>query len=249
MCLIAFHWQPDSDTPLVVAANRDEFYDRPTMPLAWWEQGRILAGRDLKGNGTWMGLSSSGRFAALTNYRDPLKNMPHAPSRGNILTDFLESELTAADYILRLHKIAHHYNDFNLLIHDGQLLLGYESRYDCTLQFSPGSQAVSNARFDTPWPKVMTIRSLLDQALSDDSALLQLLADRSVAIDACLPSTGVAYEWERALSAAFICTPEYGTRSSSIIRLSKTKASFFERRFEQGAAAGDSCIEYKLSRQ
>ncbi len=244
MCLISFHWQPGSDTPLVVAANRDEFYDRPSLPLSWWEDGKVLAGRDLKGNGTWMGLSNSGRFAALTNFRDPSRNLPQAPSRGRIVTGFLEDELEATDYIASLRSGVHLYHDFNLLLYDRQLLLGYESRHDCTLTFDPGTHAVSNARFDTPWPKVDAVKRLLEPALNNDAALLQLLANRNIAKDEQLPCTGVSLEWERALSAAFIQMPEYGTRCSSIIRLSKTKASFLERRFEPGSEAADLCFTF-----
>ncbi|MBV8659928.1 MAG: NRDE family protein [Burkholderiales bacterium] len=247
MCLIAFSWQPDHDTPLVVVANRDEFHARPTAPLAWWPDAPILAGRDLKGGGTWMGVTRSGRFAALTNYRDPARQLADAPSRGALVVDFLASDTSASAYIAALHEKAPAYNDFNLLVFDGNRLLGYESRHDCTLRFGRGIHAVSNARFDTPWPKVDALKAGLPDALHDDAALFALLANDQTAPDERLPKTGVSLEWERALSAAQIKTPTYGTRSSSVLRLGRKTVVFEEHQWLEGLPGPHARFEFDLS--
>ena len=247
MCLIAFSWQPDSEQPLVVAANRDEFHARPTAPLGWWPDNAILAGRDLKGGGTWMGVTRNGRFAALTNYRDPTRQLADAPSRGALIVDFLQSDAPASRFIADLRPAAPAYNDFNLLVYDGSRLLGYESRHDCTLRFGRGVHAVSNARFDTPWPKVEALKAGLAHTLDDDDALFALLADDRVAPDERLPKTGVSQDWERALSAALIKTPTYGTRSSSLVRLGRQHVAFVEHQWLEGQPGPRTQVEFDLS--
>ncbi|WP_374358343.1 NRDE family protein [Chitinimonas sp.] len=247
MCLIAFAWNPGSPEPLLVIANRDEHYARPTAALGWWDDGQILAGRDLQAGGSWMGLSRSGRFAALTNYRDPSRHQPDARSRGALVVDFLRGDGSASDYIRRLRGEAAAYNDFNLLLFDGAKLLGYESRADRCLRFGRGAHAVSNACFDTPWPKVERLKAGLAAAGALDDDLQALLRDRSLAPDAQLPHTGVPLEWERALSAIFIRTPTYGTRSSAIVRLGRNQARFREWTFDHGEPAGQSEFNFPLS--
>jgi uncharacterized protein with NRDE domain len=247
MCLIAFNWNPDSPTPLVVAANRDEFYARPAASLAWWEASTILAGRDLHAGGTWMGVDQRGRFAALTNYRDPLRNKTDAPSRGQLVVDFLAGDATASDYIHALRPGVAAFNDFNLLLFDGKRLIGYESRQDRTLRFGRGVHAVSNAAFDTPWPKVERLKAALTDKGDNDVALFEQLADRRLAPDQRLPQTGVPLEWERALSAPFIQLPEYGTRASCVMRLGRTWVRVEERTFAYGEAVGATTVEFPLS--
>lgn len=247
MCLIGFLWQPEAEQPLLVAANRDEFYARPTAPADWWDDGQTLGGRDLQAGGTWMGVSRQGRFAALTNYRDPSRIKPQAPSRGALVAAFLQGKAAATDYIATLRSEVAAYNDFNLLLYDGQRLLGYESHTDRTLRFGRGVHGVSNAGFDSAWPKLEVLKAGLSQQAGDDAALFSLLADPRLAEDGRLPQTGVSLEWERALSAAFIRTPEYGTRASSLLRLGRDRAALTERRFERGEPAGESHYEFALS--
>jgi len=247
MCLIGFLWQPEAEQPLVVAANRDEFYARPTAPAGWWDDANTLGGRDLQAGGTWMGVSRQGRFAALTNYRDPRRIKPQAPSRGALVAAFLQGEASTADYIAALRGKIADYNDFNLLLYDGQRLLGYESHTDRTLRFGRGVHGVSNAGFDSAWPKLEALKAGLALRADDDAALFALLADPRLAEDARLPQTGVSLEWERALSAAFIRTPEYGTRASSLLRLGLDRVILTERRFERGEPAGESRYEFALS--
>jgi uncharacterized protein with NRDE domain len=235
MCLIAWDWQPKSSTRLLLLSNRDEFYARPDQALHWWDGEQILAGKDLQGGGTWLGVSRSGRLAALTNYRDPTHNNPAAPTRGALVTNFLQSEQAADTYLASLASQTDHYNPFNLLVYDGQQMLGLESRHRKVVPMSAGVGGVSNADFDTPWPKLQTLKQGLQSQLvadaTDTEALLALLQNSTPAADADLPHTGIPLELERTLSAAFIRSPAYGTRASSVIRISNTGSTFTELRF------------------
>jgi uncharacterized protein with NRDE domain len=247
MCLIVFCWQPGSATPLVVAANRDEYYARAAAPLAWWPGDRVLAGRDLRAGGSWMGVSRDGRFAALTNYRDPSRHRADAPSRGALVTDFLAGDGSGGEQIARLRDARIPYNDYNLLLYDGRQLLGYESRGDRTVRFGRGVHGVSNAAFDTPWPKVEALKAGLAGALDEDESLLGLLRDERMAPDGQLPHTGVPLELERGLSAAFIRLPGYGTHSSSVVRIGLGGITFSEWRYAQGEPDGLTRVEFPLS--
>ena len=242
MCLIAWNWQPSSPTPLLLIANRDEFYARPTAPLAWWEDADILAGRDLQAGGTWLGVSRSGRLAALTNHRDPTNVRADAPSRGELVSGFLQAATPAADYLAELAGRAADYNPFNLLVFDGQTLMGLESRHAKVLTLQPGVGAVSNADFLTPWPKLTTLKnslqSLLAQTHPSDAELLELLHHHGVANDADLPATGIPLALERVLSSAFIATPDYGTRACSVVRFEANSVQFLEQGFDALGSIG-----------
>jgi uncharacterized protein with NRDE domain len=238
VCLIGFHYRPGDPVPLMVAGNRDEYYDRPTAPLAWWEGGRILAGQDLWSGGTWMGVSRDGRFAAITNFREPLRSKKDAPSRGFIPLRFLEEGGNALDFLNWLRKEASRYALFDALVYDGVELLGYESRHERHVSFAPGIHAVSNGDFDEPWPKVMALKAGMAAGPDDDERLLTLLGDARRYADDRLPSTGVSIEWERVLSPAFVRTPTYGTRTSMIVRLGPKHVSTLEQRFGAGGREG-----------
>lgn len=254
MCLIAWHWQPNGPTPLLLVANRDEFYARPTQPLHWWEGGQVLAGKDLQAGGTWLGVGRNGRLAAVTNYRDPSDVRANTPSRGELVANFLQSDLSATAYLQKLSRVSAAYNPFNLLLLDDQVLLGFESRGAKTICLQVGLGAVSNAGFNTPWPKLTRLKQGLQAAVSaptpsqaeavDNAALLALLQDRALAPDAHLPSTGIALERERALSAAFIATPDYGTRACSIVRVGSAGVQFFEAGFDAGGPIGTTQCEF-----
>jgi uncharacterized protein with NRDE domain len=236
MCLIAWNWQPDRATPLLLLANRDEFYARPALPLHWWgpatNGAEVLAGKDLQGGGTWLGVSRSGCLAALTNYRSAEPLRTDTPSRGELVAAFLQGELDAPTYLEQLAQRCSNYNPFNLLVFDGHQLMGLESRNARVLRKQAGVGAVSNADFQTPWPKLAQLKSRLqaqeDRAQTDVHSLLPLLHDRSIAPDASLPRTGVPQELERVLSATFIATPHYGTRACSVVAIHKTHVEFFE---------------------
>lgn len=246
MCLIAFHWQPDGPVPLVLAANRDEFYERPTAPLAWWEGGRILAGRDLKAGGTWLGVAEDGRCAAITNYRDPMLTFPDRASRGQIPARFLAGTDSAAAFLEALRQEDRAFNPFNLLLFDGRELLGYESHHDRPRAFVPGIHAISNGDFDAPWPKVEALKAGFLVAQDDDEALLALLADAQPFPDERLPSTGISMELERTLSPVFIRTPTYGTRASTILRVGRETVSILEQRFNREDQEGQA--EFRFQR-
>ncbi|MDD5028411.1 MAG: NRDE family protein [Rhodoferax sp.] len=232
MCLIAWNWRPDHPQRLLLIANRDETLVRAAQPLHWWANGDILAGRDLQAGGAWLGVSRTGRLAALTNFRSATKPRADAPSRGQLIPAFLQSGLSAADFLHTLSGQIDRYNPFNLLVFDGQQLLGLESRQHRIVPLAPGVAAVSNADFHTPWPKLVRWREQLTQLSqgqrTSDADLLPLLQDTALAPDPQLPTTGVAIELERALSAAFVALPHYGTRASSVVRIGTDQHSFLE---------------------
>lgn len=238
MCLIAWNWQPASATPLLLLANRDEFYSRAALPLHWWDGGTVLAGRDLQAGGTWLGMSHSGRLAALTNYRGLAPARDGTPSRGELVADFLKSEVSAAQFLQALLQRAGDYNPFNLLVFDGIQLMGLESRHAQVLEMPHGVGAVSNADFQTPWPKVTLLKqglqSCLDHKPGNTDCLLTLLQDRTTAADATLPRTGLSLAQERALSAAFIAAPGYGTRACSLVQVRHASAEFTEQSYDAG---------------
>ncbi|WP_300436454.1 NRDE family protein [Zoogloea sp.] len=221
MCLILVAWRVHPDYPLVVAANRDEFFARPAAEAAWWKDAKnVFAGRDLEAGGTWLGLARDGRFAGLTNFRDPPRNRNDAPSRGALVADFLTGGESTAAALARLQTQGPRYNAFNLFVSDGNSLGIYESASGSARILEPGIYALSNHLLDTPWPKVTAGKSRLARALRalpDDTPLRELLRDDRPAPDAALPRTGVSLAWERMLSSAFIRAPGYGTRCSTVI--------------------------------
>ncbi len=225
MCLIVFAWQRHPDYPLVVAANRDEYLARPAVPAHWWPDAPdLLAGRDLEAGGTWMGMHRSGRFAALTNYRDPSRHIEGAPSRGALVRNALESTDDAETTLKRLAGESAAYAAFNLLVGDGLSLGVHESTSGAVRLLEPGVYGLSNHLLDTPWPKLLKLReglAALLPKLPDDDALLALLRDSTPAPDPHLPETGVSLEWERWLSPAFIRAPGYGTRCSSLLTVDR----------------------------
>lgn len=238
MCLIVFAWQLIPGMPLVAAANRDEYYERPTAPADWWEDHpQVYAGRDLKGGGTWMGITREGRFAAITNVRAPSEMRDDAPSRGALVADYLAGDARPQAYIERISAGAAHYNGFNLLVGDRDTLIWYSNRaHDDARNGRPlpaGVYGLSNGTLDTPWPKVVRTKaqlaSLLCQCAPED-AYFEMLTDNTPASDCCLPRTGVSLEWERTLSAVCIESPGYGTRASTTVRLYADGSSALEER-------------------
>lgn len=250
MCLIVFAWEASSATRLAVAANRDEFLARLAAPAAWWADAPdVLAGRDLEAGGTWLGITRAGRFAALTNFRDasaPKKD--GAPSRGALTADFLRGDAAAADYVAAVQPGAGRYHGFNLLVSDGAELWSFSNVEGDPVRLGPGVLGLSNHLLETPWPKVTAARSRLEAALQAaegaeglERRLLELLEDRTIAPDDALPSTGLPLDWERALSAAFVEAPGYGTRASTALVVGADGAvRFVERSFgERGAFLGE----------
>lgn len=219
MCLIVFAWCPDHAQPLIVAANRDEFYARPSLPLAQWADApQIYAGRDLEAGGTWLGVGANGRFAALTNIRDP-HQPPARKSRGELVAKFLNAESTIDDYLSDVVSRSMEYAGFNLLIGNAHELWHYNARASEAIMLQPGVYGLSNAGLDTPWPKLLKARSALEGMLGDPQpeALLGLLSDSQTASFADLPDTGVGLATETLLSSVFIASPTYGTRASTAL--------------------------------
>jgi len=225
MCLILVAWRSHPHYPLVVAANRDEFFARRTASADFWvDHPQVLAGRDLDGGGTWMGITRTGRFAALTNYRDPSSQRQDAPSRGALVADFLRGNDGIDAYLARILPRASAYNGFNLLLGDAigknRRLAWYSNVAGQPTDLAPGVYGVSNHLLDSPWPKVGAGKTALAGALGalpDAEPLFELLRDDGVHPDAALPRTGVSLEWERLLSSAFVRAPGYGTRSSTVL--------------------------------
>ena len=263
MCLIVFAWRAHPQYPLVVAANRDEFFDRPSAAAQWWDDGsEWLGGRDLQAGGTWMGISRSGRFAALTNYRDPSERKLDAPSRGELVEDFLVDPSGPADYLASLKSRAPRYNGFNLIAaqigtgdaRDAMSVMSNRDQGEPRIVLS-GIHALSNALLDTQWPKVERAGTTLQAILAGPrcsakiltAKLLDLLADRTIAHDSELPNTGLTIDRERALSSIFIRMPGYGTRASTVLVVdAHGRVTFTERRCEPESADEASRFEFAI---
>ncbi|MCC7516788.1 MAG: NRDE family protein [Pseudomonadales bacterium] len=244
MCLILFAWRSHSHHPLVVAANRDEFYARRAAPLhAWSETPHIFAGKDLEQGGTWLGVTRHGRFAALTNVRQPNAALG-TRSRGHLVRDFLTSQLQPAAFIDDLQQSLNEYSPFNLLLGDGQALY-YCNNTGESRSLAPGIYGLSNAALDTPWPKVTQgkrgLQTLLQDKELNPEALLNLLSDRQPAPAADLPDTGVGQALETLLSPRFIHADTYGTRCSTVL-LQDTHCEYtlYERTFDANGNSSDT---------
>jgi len=235
MCLILFAYQVHEEYKLIVAANRDEFYQRPTAPAHFWEdQPSILAGRDLEKLGTWMGVTSGGRFAALTNYRNPKEVTVGKCSRGDLVADALKFNGNVEDFMVGLQGQDNLYPGYNLLVGDGNELFYYSNVGRELQKLVPGIYGVSNHLLNTCWPKVQKGKKGLSQIISSRQEELVeklqiLLQNADPAPDECLPSTGVSLEWERTLSPLFIKSEGYGTRSSTVLLMSGKELQYIER--------------------
>jgi len=236
MCLILFAWQVHPVYPLILAGNRDEFYSRPTAPADFWDDHpQILAGRDLEHGGTWLGIHRSGRLAAVTNYRDGRAARRGTRSRGELVSGFLTSDLAPEEYLQEVHRQHTAYDGFNLLIGTPDRLFSYSNRSEQLAEVEPGVHGLSNHLLDSPWPKVERGKAALRELRDSDrealiERLLAVLADRVPAPDHTLPDSGIELERERLLSPAFIATPNYGTRCSSVLLVDTSgRVSFTER--------------------
>jgi uncharacterized protein with NRDE domain len=234
LCLIVVAWRARDDLPLIVAANRDEWRDRPAEPARWWDgDPALLAGRDLQAGGTWMGVTRSGRFAAVTNFRDPSERRSTALSRGGLVTGYLRSGLAPDAFLAALAPSASDYNGFNLILGDAASLWYFGSREGLARPIEPGVHALSNHVLDEPWPKVVRGREAMRAALADRDPLPPLfaaLSDADVPPDADLPETGVGAAWEKRLASALITGADYGTRCSTVIAFGAGGEVTFEER-------------------
>ena len=240
MCVIYIAVGQHSNYPLILLANRDEYYDRPTRAAGRWDEDpHIYAGRDLVGGGTWLGVSDGGRIAAVTNYRDPTAPAGTV-SRGRLVAGYLRSDSEPDLYIDTVASRAADYSGFNLVVGEittnSRELFYYSNRANDASRLSDGLYGLSNHLLDSPWPKVLKgkdrFATLLSAGLIDNDSLFAVLADEALAEDGELPSTGIPYEAEKALSAIMIKTPNYGTRCSTIVKFdAEGKWDFEERTF------------------
>lgn len=245
MCLLFFSYKTTPAYKLVVAANRDEFLSRPTAPLAFLDEEKtILAGRDILGGGTWLGITAQLKFAAITNYREPSVNNNNAPSRGEIVMDYLTGEMDAGHYIQVLAGRSAEYNGFNLIVGDTKELYYYSNRSAGPQLLGPGFYGLSNNLLDVPWPKVTRGKMLLHPDLVatnqvDPLQLLGLLEDEHLPPDEQLPDTKIGLEWERLLGTIFINGSTYGTRSSAVITVTNAgKIDFVEKTILRSSSHG-----------
>ena len=244
MCLVLFTLQPESEHPLVVAANRDELYARPTRSAhRWAESPQLLAGRDLSAGGTWLGVTSTGRFAAVTNFAEE-SDAGELRSRGELTQSFLLGDIPSHEFAHQLDGVK--YRAFNLLVWDGTNLV-YTSNRGITEDLEAGTYGLANAALGSSWPKVTSGVVALDQELESGptaDGLLHLLADASVPADRELPSRGRPIELERRIAPRFINGEEYGTRASTAVIFSAQGISFAEQEYGPGGSIGNRCDFY-----
>jgi len=257
MCLLVVAWRSHPRYRLVVAGNRDEFHERPAAPLGWWTDAPgILAGRDLRAGGTWLGLSRSGRFGVVTNFRDADATPPAAaPSRGALVPDYLNDGREPPRFIESLGPGATRYAGFNLLLGDAAGLHYFTNvGGDGPRALPPGIYGLSNHRLDEPWPKLVRTRerfaAALDRDDTDPATLVALLADRTPAADEALQDRDLPRDLERALSAPFVRHEHYGTRCSTVLLVEHSgRTVVHERRYDAGGVqSGATRIEFTEAR-
>ncbi len=238
MCVIYFSYKQHPKYPFILLANRDEFYERPTQKAEFWQDyPNILAGRDLVGKGTWLGITKSGRFSAVTNFRDPNQEKGTL-SRGNLVADFLKQEICAEEYLSGIKSKVGKFTGFNLLVgeinSDRNELFYYSNRENKIVELEKGLYGLSNHLLDTPWEKVAHGKESFKKLIEGESLckekFFELLSNKSLAKDEDLPETGIGYEREKVLSSIFIETPIYGTRCSTVLTFDKDFKSDFEER-------------------
>ena len=252
MCLLLIAWKTHPRYRLILAGNRDEFHDRAAAPLNWWQDDpRILAGRDLKAGGTWLGVARSGRFGVVTNYRDLQAPVEGAPSRGNLVPRFLTGATSPKEFLDDLRGAALRYSGFNLLVGGSRALYYFSNRGPKgPTALASGVYGLSNHLLNTPWPKLTRTRDRFTHLLGDSEitpeSLFAILADREQAPADALPSTGLPNDWERVVSSPFIVNERYGTRCSSVLLVERNgRTTLHERRFDAGAIqSGTSRFEF-----
>ncbi|MDO6514930.1 MULTISPECIES: NRDE family protein [unclassified Neptuniibacter] len=223
MCLIAFAYNSHPKYSLILIANRDEFYQRPSDLLSFWQdEPKVLAGRDCEKSGTWLGITTTGRFSAVTNYRDGHKTTNKSlRSRGELTRNFLCTNISAQHYLQQLASEQMEFSDFNLLLGDQSGFYYASNKRTETQKLEPGLYALSNALLDTPWPKVRHVKTQLSHAIKnknlDIESLIGIMSDQTQAAIEQLPDTGVSPEWEKILSSIFIKTSNYGTRATTVL--------------------------------
>lgn len=257
MCLIVIGWKAHANYSLVVFANRDEYHHRPTARAGFWgDEPELLAGRDRRAGGTWLGLTRQGRFAAITNVREPESakggESTERPSRGRLVRDYLLGDASAEAFATEVLAKGAGYAGFNLLVGDRESLYWVSNRAESIVRVQPGVYGVSNGGFDEAWPKVVRVKDAMKQALEDGAVSVEeglvALASREIPADDQLPETGVDKDVERQLGSVFVRSPRYGTRSSTVIAVkADEQATFVECVFdEEGAPDGSRGYAFSL---
>ncbi|MEC5423824.1 NRDE family protein [Virgibacillus sp. C22-A2] len=253
MCLINFHLNNHPNYKLIVAANRDEFYDRPTAPAQFWEdEPEILAGRDLLQKGTWLGITKRGRFAALTNFRDPDQMVTGKASRGEIVKNYLAGNTDPLNFLQSLKNSKDNYTGFNVIVGNTEQLFHYNNIENEITEIPSGTHGLSNHSLNTPWPKVTKGKKRLSEYITDQeviqtNVLFEIISDAEEAQDWNLPETGVSLDLERKLSPLFIKTPNYGTRSSTVLIVGHDDTvTFVERTYEAGELKKENEFSFHL---
>ncbi len=251
MCLILIALGLHEGYPLVIAANRDEFFGRPTQAASWDRQGQVLCGRDLRAGGTWLGVTRNGRFAALTNYREPRNYRPDAPSRGHLVMDFLYGDMAPHKYLAGLANHGNEYNGFNLFVADPNEFWFYSNRGKAARALEPGLYGASNATLDEPWPKLRRAKARIPAMLDGNSDinptnLMWLLLDTWQPPNEDLPDTGVGIETEKKLAPIFVRGEDYGTRCSTVILQSGAWTTQFHEATHTPQRACDSVLEFSF---
>ena len=251
MCLLVFAWNCHTDYRLILAGNRDEFYARPTRPAQWWQHPpEVLAGRDLRSGGTWLGVSRKGRFGIVTNFRDYAGGGSEGPSRGSMIPDFATTDTSVESYCERVVAHADKYAPFSFVFGDMTTMHYLSNRAEALSPLPPGIHGLSNQALDSDWPKLSRTKArfkeFLDRDSIDPSALLEMLADREPASDEALPDSDLSPELEKRLSAPFVVTPRYGTRSSTVLTIRNDgEIRFTEHSFESdGSFGGNRSFEF-----
>lgn len=252
MCLVVFAFKVHPDFRLLLGANRDEFHQRPSRELHWWsDRPGLLAGRDLQAGGTWLAVSRNGRFATVTNYREHQRKRAGYASRGELVADFVGGDNDAAGFVSNID--GNRYAGFSLLADDGEEFWYVSNRGDGPLRLAPGIYGLSNAALDTPWPKLVrsksALRALLDAGNVNQSTLMRLLADRTVAAIPDVETGALPFDVARALTAPFIVSPDYGTRCTTAVTWSEAgQISLSEQRFDaEGEKSGESRFRFSLA--
>ena len=241
MCIVYFAYQTCPEWPIIIAANRDEFHARPTLASAPWESApSILGGIDLMAGGTWLASDTQGRIGFLTNYREPQSTRNDAPSRGHLISRYLQNSEPAHSYLEQVQQVAEQYNGFNIVLGDAKALYYYSNKQDGIQSIASGHHVLSNHLLNSPWPKseklrqgfaLLPLKDLLNSGNLEP--LFNCLYDQEKAFDEELPRTGISLEWERLLSSPFIISEDYGTRCSTILAIHQNGQAFFtERRFD-----------------
>jgi len=249
MCLVIFAWKTQRDSRLLLAANRDEFHERPSQKLHWWaDKPALLAGRDLQAGGTWLAVSRNGRFATVTNYREQQQKKAGLASRGELVTDFVSGSASAKNHISSID--GERYAGFSLLASDGEELCYVSNRGDGPECLSPGIYGLSNASLDTPWTKLVRstgkLRALLEAGKLNETNLFRIMADRTMAAVKDVEKSDLPFGLARSLTAPFIVSAAYGTRCTTVMNWSCSgDIVLSERRFDAGGRkSGESRFSF-----